>query len=283
MSLLRFHWACIITAVVFSSTTGTFAADYKSFDEAYRDGAKQTRDKNYAAAQTALEAAVMLAADDAERLKAYETLVPAYRQLPEIDKMLVAQEFIIAHAEQKAKRSIAARDLASFLHQRGKVDQGIERFEARLAKDARDPVALHVLAIIYKNVRDDKDKAADLEGRLVSLNLVLAQKLAEKHEAAAAAASQLQAWHWKEAALAWVEANDKVRALAAAKKSAALTEGRSPLLAFYWRDGLGQAFLGAGDAKAAIEQFEAAKAIAPSKLHQDNIDKKLAEARGAGK
>lgn len=278
---LRYVW--IASAVALLNSHSAFAADYKSFDEAYREGAKQTREKKFAEAQTALEAAVKLAADDADRMKAYETLVPAYRQLPEIDKMLEAQEFIIAHAEQRAKRSIAARDLASFLHQRGKVDHGIERFEARLAKDANDPVALHVLAVIYKNVRDNKEKTADLGGRLVSLNLVLAQKLAEKHEASAVAATKQQAWFWKEAALAWLEANDKVRALAAAKKSATGTEDRSPLLTFYWREGLGQAFLGAGDPKAAIEHFEAAKALAPSKLHQDNIDKKLTEAKAAQK
>lgn len=280
MICFRSHLACI---AVLALAAPICAADYKSFDEAFREGVKQLREKKYGEAQTALESALKLAKSDEDRLKAHEALVPAYRQLPEIDKMLETQEFIISHAEQRAKRSIAARDLASFLHQRGKVDQGLERFEARLAKDARDPVALHVLTVIYKNVRDDKDKAAEMEGRLTSLNLVLAQKLAEKHEASAAAASQLQAWNWKEAALAWLEAGDKERALAAARKSAALTENRSPLLTFYWREGLGQAFLGAGDAKAATEQLEAAKAIAPSKLHQDNIVKKLAEAKGAGK
>jgi tetratricopeptide (TPR) repeat protein len=281
MNCLRLPFAWIVPVIALAFATSSFAADYKSFDEAYREGGKQLRDKKYAEAQFALEAALKLAQDDEDRLKAYEALVPAYRQLPEIDKMLEAQEFIIGRAEQRAKRSIAARDLASFLHQRGKADQGIERFEARLAKDARDMAALSVLAILYKNVRNDKDKAAELEARVVSQNLVLAQKLAEKHEAAAAAATKQQAWYWKEAALAWVEANDKVRALAAAKKSAAGSEDRTRLLAFYWREGLGQAFLGAGDSKAAIEQYEAAKAIAPSKLHQDNIDKKLAVAKGA--
>lgn len=283
MSFSRFHLACLVTAVALASSASAFAADFKSFDEAYREGAKQTRDKNFAAAQTALEAALKLAKDDNERLKAYETLVPAYRQLPEIDKMLEAQEFIIGHGEQKAKRSIAARDMASFLHQRGKVDQGIERYEARLQKDAGDLVALNALAVLYKIDRKHKDKATEIESRLTSQNLVLAQKQAEKHEAEGAVAGRLQAWHWKEAALAWIEAHDKVRALAAAKKSAALSEDRSPLLTFYWREHLGQAFLAAGDAKAAIEHFEAAKALAPSKLHQDGIDKKIAEAKGAGK
>lgn len=277
------HFAWIIAAAALLNLNTAFAADFKSFDEAYREGGKQLRDKKYAEAQTALEAALTLAKEDDDRLKAYEALVVAYRQLPEIDKMVEAQTFIINRAEQKAKRSIAARDLASFLHQRGKVDQGLEHFDARLKKDANDMAALSVLAILYRNVRNDKDKAAELEALVTSRNLVLAEKLAEKHEAAAAAASKLQAWHWKEAALAWVEANDKARALAAAQKSAALSEDRTPLLTFYWRDGLGQAFLGAGDSKAAIEQYQAAKAIAPSKIHQDGIDKKLAEAKGAGK
>ena len=104
MSPLRWSFACLFAAITMASS---FAADYKSFDEAYRDGAKQLRDKKYTEAQTALEAALNLAKEDNDRLRAYEALVPAYRQLPEIDKMLAAQEFIIAHAEQRAKRSIA--------------------------------------------------------------------------------------------------------------------------------------------------------------------------------
>ena len=59
-----------------------------------------------------LEAALKLAADDKDRLKAYRALVPSYRLLAEIDKMLEAQEFVIRHTDGKAGRSNAAGDLA---------------------------------------------------------------------------------------------------------------------------------------------------------------------------
>ena len=277
-------WQFCWIVCFFLLSLSTFAAEYKSFEEALREGSKLARDKQFAEAQAALETALTMAKDDEAKLKAYQALILPYRQLPEIDKMLTAQEFIIAHTEKRPGRSLAARDVASFLHQRGKVDAGIERYDARLQKDPRDLIALNILAVLHKNMRNDDLKGSEFQQRLDSVNLEWAERLAKKHEAAAAAATQLQAWHWKEAALAWVDANDNDKELAAAKKSASgPPEARSDLLAFYWRDGLGQAFLKAGDAKAAITQFEAAAAIAPSKNHKDDVEKKLAEAKGANK
>ncbi|WP_254510934.1 tetratricopeptide repeat protein [Anatilimnocola floriformis] len=276
-----FRFCCFMLLALVLLALGASAAEYKNFDDALREGTKLARDKQFAEAQTALETALTLAKDDEARLKAYQALVVPYRQLPEIDKMLVAQDFIIAHSDQRSRRSLAARDLASFLHQRGKVDTAVERYEARLQKDPRDLLALNVLAVIHKNIRDDKLKGSEFQQRLESVNLEWAEKLALKHEAAAAAATQLQAWHWKEAALAWVDANDKEKALIAAKKSAsAPPEMRSDILAFYWREGLGQAFLKAGDAKSAITHLEAAATLAPSKIHRDEVEKKIAEAKG---
>ena len=273
----------IATVCLLSCALSSWAAEYKSFNEALNAGSKLARDKQYTEAQVALEAALKLAANDDERLKAWQALVTPYRQLPEITKMLEAQEFIIAHAEQRARRSIAARDVASFLHQRGQLDAAVTRYEAALQKNPRDLVALNILTVIHKN-KNDREKSGAFEQRLESVNLELAQKVAEKHEAAAAAATATQAWFWKEAALAWLEANDKARALAAAKKSlAAPPEARSGLLTFYWRNGLGEAFLQAGDAKAAITQFEAAAELAPSKNHRDDVEKKMAEAKAANK
>src|SRR5262245_34333504 len=98
---------------------------YKDFDDAFSAGARHVRAGRHAEAMEPLEAALKLAKDDEQRLKAYQALVPAYRQLPEIDKMLAAQEFVIRHTERRAGRSLAAGDVASFLFQRGKLDAGI--------------------------------------------------------------------------------------------------------------------------------------------------------------
>lgn len=276
-------WPCALLILV-ASLAPSFAADYKNFDEAMREGSKQLREKKFPEAQAALEAALKLAADDADREKAYQALVQPYRQLPEIDKMLEAQEFIIAHSDQRARRSLAASDVASFLHQRGKDDVGITRYEARLQKDPRDLVALNMLAALYRNSAAHRDQVDAMKQRVDSVNMELAQKVAEKHEATAAAAATTRAWSYKEAALAWLEANDKLKAHAAAKKSAASPpEARSGVLTYFWREGLGRAFLAVGDGKSAIPQFEAAIELAPGKGQRDDAEKKLAEAKALDK
>lgn len=281
---MQLHSLFCALLFLFASLAPSFAAEFKNFDEAMREGMKQVREKQYAEAQAALEAALKLAANDEDRAKAYQALVPPYRQLPEVDKMLEAQEFIIAHSDQKARRSNAASDVASFLHQRGKDDAGIARYEARLQKDPRDLVGLNMLAALYRNSTAHRDQAEAMKQRVDSVNIELAQKVAEKHEAAAAAATNTKAWYYKEAALAWLEANDKLKAHAAAKKSAASApEARSGVLAYFWREGLGRAFLAAGDGKSAIPQFEAAMELAPGKGQRDDAEKKLAEAKALDK
>ncbi len=71
--------------------------------------------------------------------------------------------------------------------------------------------------------------------------------------------ANLAAWHWKEAALAWIKAKDKPRALTAAKASAAAgPEKRGDLLLHFWHRALGQVFLETGEPTLAIEHLEAA-------------------------
>jgi tetratricopeptide (TPR) repeat protein len=255
---------------------------YKNYSDAFSQGNKLVREKQLAAAQEPLEAALKLATDDEQRLHAYELLVPVYRQLPAIDKMLEAQEFIIPHTERRSGRMNAARDLASFLHQRGKTDDAIVRYDARLQKDPKDVVALHVLTIIYTRIKRDEDLGLKYTQRLDEANRELASKLAERLEKDAAAAPHTAASTLKDAATAWLEAGDKPKALAAAKKSAASPpESRSDLLVYYWREGLGDVFLAAGEPKLAIPHFEAAIAVTPIAGHKQATEKKLAEAKAA--
>lgn len=283
LHLWLYSWSCALL-FLFASLAPSFAAEFKNFDEAMREGMKQVREKQFPEAQVALEAALKLAANDEDRAKAYQGLIQPYRQLLEIDKMLEAQDFIIAHSDQKARRSLAASDVASFLHQRGKDNVGIARYEARLQKDPRDLIALNMLAVLYRNSDKHRDQAEAMKQRVESVNIELAQKLAEKHEATAAAASTTKAWYYKEAALAWLEANEKLKAHAAARKSAASPpEARSGVLAYFWHEGLGRAFLAVGDGKSAIPQFEAAMELAPGKGQRDEAEKKLAEAKALDK
>ena len=260
---------------------------YKNFSEAISKGNKLLREKQIAAAQEPLEAALKLAESepaerDERKLRTYEMLVQVYRQLPEIDKMLEAQEFVIPHTERRSGRANHARDLASFLHQRGRIDFAIARYEGQLQKDPKDIVALQVLTIIYTRVKQDDLLGAKYTQRLDEANREIASKLAERLEKDAAAAPQTAAFTLKDAATAWLEAGDKPKALAAAKKSAASPpESRTDILVYYWRDGLGDVFLATGEPGLAIPQFEAALAATDLAPQKQATEKKLAEAKAA--
>jgi len=273
----------ILLAVAALLPSASFSQDkYKSYDDAFSQGARLLRDMQYAAAQEPLEAALKLAADDKQRLRVYQALIPVYRQLPAIDKMLEAQEFIIPHTERKAGRSLAASDLASFLHQRGKTDEAVTRYEARFAKDAKDIVAVTVLKNIYTRVKRDAERGPTLTQRLDELDRELSSQLAQRLEKQAETAPQTAASVLKDAASAWLEAGDNPKALAAAKKSAASPpESRSELLVFYWRDGLGDVFLATGEPGLAIPHFEAALASTNIAGYRTATEKKLAEAKAA--
>ena len=252
------------------------------FEQKFQEGARLLRDMQFAAAQAPLEAALKIAPDDKARLQAYQALLQPYRQLAEIDKMVEAQEFIISHSDRRAARGIASRDLANFLHQRGKTDETIARYDARLKADPKDVAALSVLETIVTKIKRDRQRGPGLTERLGILDRELAGKLAERLEADAQTAPRTAAAIYKDAGSAWIEAGEKAKAVAAAQKSlASLPEERSDLLVYYWRNGLGEVFLAADEPAQAIPQFEAAlKAVAIEGYRKDT-EKKLAEAKVA--
>lgn len=190
---------------------------YRNFNDAMSEGARLVRDMQFAAAQEPLEAALKLAADDQARLRVYQALLQPYRQLPEIDKMLEAQEFILRHTPQRAGRSRAARDLASFLHQRGKTDAAIQRYDAALRANPNDVAAMTVLATIFTQVKRDAQRGPELTRKLAELDRQLAAEHAQRLEKDAETAPRTAASILKDAGVAWLEAGDKAKALAAAK------------------------------------------------------------------
>jgi hypothetical protein len=110
----------------------------------------------------------------------------------------------------------------------------------------------------------------------------LAAGVAQRLEREAEASPQSAASHLKDAAQFWLEAGDKPKALAAAKRSAASPpEERSSLLAYYWHDGLGDVFLAVSEPQLAMAQFEAALAITQIEPQRKATEMKLAEARKA--
>lgn len=272
----------IVIAAPLCLSTARGQETYKNYEDAFSQGARLLRDKQVAASQAPLEAALRLAPDDKARLNTYQALLPAYRMLPEIDKMLEACDFVIRHSDRKAARSIASRDVVSFLHQRGKVDVGIERYEAKLKEDPNDVAALAVLFTIYTRLKRDENRGAELTTRLEDANRKLARQVAERNEKDAEAAPRTASWHLKDAAVAWLEAGDKTKALAAAKKSASGPgEQRSAGLTFYWREALGDVFLQTGEPALAAVQYEAAKTSAITDSYRQKVEKKLEEAKAA--
>jgi hypothetical protein len=254
---------------------------YSDYDDAMIAAARFLRKNDYPSAVPPLEAALTLAKDDAQRLKVYQALVPAYRQQPEIDKLLTAQEFIIRHTDRKAGRSLAARDVTSFAYQRGKLDAVTERYDAQFAQDPKDPAALTILNSIYSQTKRNDRRTPLLKQELDALDRELAATFAQRLENEAQAAPKTTAWLLKDAAAAWLEAGDNPKALASAKKSAAAApEARTTQLTHMWHEGLGDVFLKAGEPQLAVAQFEAAIAVAPYDSAREAVQKKLAEARG---
>jgi tetratricopeptide (TPR) repeat protein len=276
-------------------------AQYSTAEEAFRAGRLQLSMRNYAASQEPLEAALRLAPDDEFRLKVYDALFPAYRMLPEPDKFIEASEFVIRKSPSADKRSLTRTSLVSFAQQRGKTGELAQQYEDALKKEQNDRAALFILSYVYAQTQRDPNRAVELLQRLVRLDekeekpfdapqsaelarqyvqakryvdgAALFEKLAPMDE-------KLAAWHWKEAASAWLTAGEKAKALAAAQQSdASKPESRSEQLAHHWHRGLADVFLAAGEPKTAIGHYE--KAIEKTNIqgYIDGCKKSLAEAK----
>lgn len=296
--------AIVVMSAGMAASIGQPAAaqtKYQSAEEAYNVAAAFFNSRNYKAALEPLEAAVSMAPDDKFKIKAYRALIVVYREQPGVEKMMEACEFVMDHSDQAAERSLTARSYLSFMFNRGEIDKLIARQEERLKKDEKDKTSLFLLGEAYSKVKNDPKKAAEYVERLAKLqeesgkpldvatNAQLAQQYvqagkskegAELFEKIAPLDETLAAWHWKEAANAWLKAGDKAKAAAAAKKSAeSAPEKRSQLLTHFWHRALGEVFLETGDAKTAIPHLEQAIENTTIEGYKKDCEKKLAEAR----
>ncbi len=302
----------ILTSLLFAGLTATIAVvtvatargeDYKTYKEAHAAGAKAVKAGNLAAAREPFEAAVKLATTDREKLEAHRSLLVPYRELQEVAPMQTAAEFIITYSKQSAERSLTRSAMLSFVHKRGKTDDAVAGYEARLEKDPADQTALYLLTELYANFKKDPVRAADRGAKYLETQKKAGlmpdradqAKLAELYvradrpkegaalfEAIAPGDAKMEAWHWKEAAVAWLKAGDKAKSVAAARKSAAATpEARSDLLTYFWRRGLGDVFLDAGEPKDAVAQYEGALGATKNDGYVKSIKEKLAQARKA--
>lgn len=261
------------------ATTALVGQEYKTVQEARAEAAKHLRSRNFAAAQAPLEAALKLTPefDKKERVEIYRTLMSSYRQLGEPDKMIEAVEYILANSESQAERSIIGGDFVSFMHQRGKTDQSVSRYEERLKRDAKDTAALTILSIIYSRVRDDKKaRGQELQESLKQLNAELATAKAEKLATTADKVADAAASNWKDVAKAWLEAGKKDQARLAIDRSRTATpEARSTILTMFWHDGVGDVLAELGETGDAVKEYEAAIASAPSDVLKKPIQAKI--------
>lgn len=258
---------------------------YGSMEEAMRVGNAYFSLQEYAKTREPFEAALKLAPDDASRVKIYRALLPAYRQ--ESDWLLCAGalEFIVAHSEQDAERSLARTELMGFLRARGKTNDAVKRYEERL-KQANDEATMYILIEVYSRLKDDPRRASVLLEQWSALKLKSGKEMkvseaaqlageyvkqkkfqqgAELYEKTAPRDAKLAAWHLKEAAAAWVKAGNKKRAVKAAKAAEdAEPEKRGELLEHFWHRGLADVFFDCGEFERSIPHYQ--KAIAKTNI-----------------
>ncbi|HET6425926.1 MAG TPA: serine/threonine-protein kinase [Planctomycetaceae bacterium] len=275
---------------------------YASAEDAYRIGtAFLVAARADARSREPLEAALRMSRDDEFKLKVYRSLLPVYTNAEDWTLKATALEFIIAHADQPAARSLARTELLSFLRQRGKTADAAKRYEDRLKENPDDLGTLYILCEFYGRLVDDPQRAvvmferyariqqadgdelsvrdaADLAEQYVKAKKY--QQGAELFEKTAGRDESLAAWHYKDAAAAWLKANQKKKALTAAKRSEeSPPERRSDQLEYFWRRHLGDVFLDAGDAAAAVPHYEAAVALTKIDGYRKDSEQKLMEAR----
>jgi len=277
-------------------------AKYASADEAFGVGAAHYNSRNFAASREPFEAAAILGADVEYRVKVYGALMASYRLLGTVEPFVAVCEYIIRHSERDAEQSLTRRSLLSFLHERGKIDPFIQRHEERLKKAPQDRLSVYLLSEVYSRLRENPARSIELlkqlalldgkqSGDVVDIRVTAQlamqhirakeyQQGAELYEKIAPLDKSMAAWHWKEAATAWLKLKQNDKALAAAKKSAESDpEKRSDLLTHFWHRHLGDVFLATGEAKLAIPQFEQAIETTKIEGYVKDCRASLAEAK----
>lgn len=294
--------ALSVAAVSLVAPAGFAQARYKDYQDAYTQGANHVRAGRLADAREPLEAAAELAKTDREKIEARRALLVPYRELQEIAPMQSAAEYIFAHSEQPAEQSLTRGSLLSFINKRGKLTDAIAGYEERLKKTPDDRAALYVLTEAYGRYQSKPTEAAEAGEKLIAVEaklkvkpyvishaeiarqMVLAKRYkdgAELFEKLAPLDATMEAWNLKEAAVAWQKGDDKAKALAAAKKSAAGVEKRSESLAYFWRRALGDTFLALGEPATAVTQYEEALKKTKAATYIKETQAKLTEAKAA--
>lgn len=278
---------------------------YPNAQAAYGVGVGFLNNMDYPRAQESLEAALGLSPDDRLKHDVQRALLIPYRALPEMEKYLDTAEWLMRNPGSPAERSLVQRQLVSHAMTRGRVREVVDRYEKKLEKSPEDPVLLLILSSLYVDGLKEPQRGADLTARLAAItkgttgtvDVRITAQLAQQHfktgkykesaelyEQAAQADRESSAWHWKEAALAWVKAGDKNRARQAAKSAAAAPpEARSKILIHFWHRALGETFLETGDFGQAADHLQKAIDATDIAGYRADCQRKLEEAKAKGK
>lgn len=265
--------------------------EYKDAEEAYRVGAAFYNSRSYKNSRAPFEAAIRLAKDNEMKLKAYQALLPAYREIPEFEPFQTAAEFVITNSPQNADRSLTRRSFLSFANNRGQTDNLIQRYEAMLAKDKNNYLGVYLLSEIYSTNNKNPKRAVELLKQLEKLEAKkdpgtnkpetdadkikvarekakLAQQYANSkdykraaklYEEIAPLDPSTHAWNLKEAASAWLKDKNKKEALRVAEEAEkAEAEKRNDQLAHFFHRNMGDIFMQLNQPQKAIPHFEIA-------------------------
>jgi len=266
-------------------------AKYGSADEAFRIGVAFYNSRNFKASRAPFEAALAKTDDNAFRVKVYEALLAAYREVPEFEPYQTAAEFIVTHSDFEAKRSITRRAFLSFAYNRGQMDNLVERYEKRLETNADDYLAVFMLSELYSATRKNPQRAIELLKKLEQLdaakpakgvgltadanaakiarekgNLARQYVQAKQYQQAAELYAEIapldpatEAWNLKESAAAWLKLENKSKALELALRADSVTpESRNDQLSHFFHRNLGDIFVALGEHAKAIPHYEIA-------------------------
>lgn len=290
MTAFRFGITCGLWGLL---SVSLMAQEYATAREAFSVGAAFYNAGSYAKAQAPMEAAIQFSEDVEFRVECYRALLASYRLLEKGDKMATAVDYILEHSQ---------RSYLSFLHQRGLAEEAAKRNEERYKANAQDAVALSMLVELYGQLLDKPDRAAELTKQLQVLvppdpknpldvlkqaelgrQLTKAgkhQEAAKLYEKIAPMDPKLAAWHWKEAAAAWMKEKQTDKAqLAALESSKCEPERRNDQLTYFWSRQLANILVETGEYELAIRHYELALEKTTIDGYKKDTQAKLDEAR----
>lgn len=291
------HSGGVVMALVMMA--GSAAAQELKFDD-YRSAlaaaAGLYSSGNLAASKPAFEAAVEMARNDLEKKRALEPLVKVYAEAGEYDKMFETAEQVVALETHKASVSMAVRNLLGNCQRKNQLEAFKKRYEEQATKKQDERLPVHMMSGYHNLVTRDFGKQAEYIEKLVALDskekkpadpelmadLAFAYRLARQnekaatlYEATAELSKDLQSWCHMEAAVAWQQAGNMDKALAAANKAhEAGPDAKAKQSLYRWHRSLGDVFLAGKQKEQAIKQLTAAEENAPI----DAYKKQCAEA-----